>query len=226
MNRILKKDNMYLVIVTPEYVSNSSTELMLGAWCNDQHIRGYKILAFRTMENAMEVAFKYPSIDWNKIVNMHVDSYKTITKTVNNVLSSHSYIVEIDSHLMSPDELKNTMFKRVAHYGERFSLFYDANDVISINIVNPWTRNTVEIAKLLKTIPELRIKKTVNTKSHIKLIGLTGVDTTYEIRIWTSLLAQWFRWILNNDLDPNGYINMLPQIYAQQQVVDNGDIVR
>lgn len=227
MNRILKNsdNNSYQVLVTPTYVSSPSMEIFLGNFM-DEKIRGYYIKEFRTLQDAMDLAFKYPSIDWNKLVNMHEDSYVIITNTIKKALANSSFIVEIDSHLMDPTELKETMFKRVAHYGERFSLFYDANDIISVNIINPWTRNVNEMANLLKVIPELHIKKIIRTKTHLTLIGRTDVDTVYEIRLWTSMIAQWARWIHINNLNPRAYIGMLSQIIAKQKIIDDGDIVR
>lgn len=225
MNRILKYKDKFSVLITPTYTTSPSFEILLGNW-TDEHLRGFKVMEFADLESAMEMAFKYPSIDWNKLVSAHEDSYQLISNSVKNNLSNGSFIVEIDSHLMNPTELKETMFKRVKHHGERFSLFYDANDIISINIINPWTQNLVEIANLLKTVPELRIKKMITTPTHITLIGATDIGTLYEIRLWTSIFAQWARWILYSNLDPKLYINMLGQLKEKQNVIDDGDIIR
>jgi hypothetical protein len=245
MNRILKKNNnLYQVMITPTFISNSSMELILGQWIqdktprtgcskktltfpiSDEHIRGYRVAEFSTLQDAMDLAFKYPTIDWNKLVNIHQDAFPVIVNTVRNTLANGSFIVEIDSHLMNPTELKETMFKRVLRNGERFNLFYDANDVISINIINPWTRNIIEMANLLRVVPNLRIKKIIRSETHITLIGVTDADTTFEIRLWTSLIAQWVRWVKNNDIDPHAYIGMLSQIMEKQKIIDDGDIIR
>lgn len=225
MNRVLKVNNKFQVLVTPVFVSNSSMEILLGNW-TDERIRGYKVLEFSTLQDAMDLAFKYPSIDWNKLVSIHEDAYQRITKSIRQTLEDGNYIVELDSHLMDPTELKETMFKRVAHRGERFSLFYDANDVVCVNIVNPWTQNVIEISNLLKSLPDLRIKKYIRTPTHIKLIGITDVDTVYEIRLWTTVVSQWVRWINTNKLEPKMYVDMLPQILANQKTIDSGYIVR
>lgn len=241
MNRIRKvNDNLFQVLVTPSFISNGSMELLLGSWpisrflnkdinrliISDEYLRNYKILEFDTMQDAIDEAYKHPPIDWNKLINIHHDSYATIVQTVTNAIGNNKMIVEIDSHLMNPTELKETIFNRVFRHGDRFNLFYDANDVISVNIINPWTRNLLEISQLLKMRPELRIKKMLQSKTHITLIGLTEVDTAYEIRLWTSQIAQYVRWIKNNNLDPNIYIKILSQIIERQQIIDNGDIIR
>ena len=82
------------------------------------------------------------------------------------------------------------------------------------------------MANLLKVIPKLHIKKIIRTKTHLTLIGRTDVDTVYEIRLWTSMIAQWARWIHINNLNPSAYIGMLSQIIAKQRIIDDGDIVR
>jgi hypothetical protein len=221
MNRILQNNNKFQVLTTPSYVSAPSMELMLGAW-SDEHLRGYKIVSFTSLQDAMDLAFKYPPINWNKLVNIHEDSFRIITNSVKKNLQQRNFIVEIDNHLMNPSELKETMFKRIEHLGERYNLYYNANDVICINIINPWTKNLYEITTLLKNIPELRIKKIHKSKTHITLIGLTDVNTTYEIRLWTTLMAQWARWIHMNKLEPQQYFYMINQIIETQKNVDNG----
>jgi hypothetical protein len=81
MNRILQYDNKFRVLITPSYVSSPSMELILGNW-NDEHLKGFHVLEFKTLADAMDLAFKYPSIDWNKLVNIHRDAYKIITSSV------------------------------------------------------------------------------------------------------------------------------------------------
>lgn len=221
MNRILQNNNSFQVLVTPSYVSAPSMELMLGAW-SDEHLRGYNIVSFPTMQDAMDLAFQYPPIDWNKIVSIHEDSFRVISQSVKKILQYGNFIVDVDYHLMDPSELKETMFKRVEHFGERYNLFYNSNDVVCINIINPWTKTLNEIANLLKTLPALRIKKIYKTKTHITLLGLTDVGTTYEIRLWTTVLAQWARWVYTNKLDPMKYAYMIDKLIATQKQVDAG----
>jgi len=225
MNRILSSNNTHKVLVTPTYVSSPSFELMLGNW-TDEKLRGFHVIKFDTLEDAMELAFKYPSIDWNKIVSIHEDAYQMITSVIKKTLKDGEFIAEIDSHLMNPTELKETMFERVEHHGERYKIFYDANDVISINIINPWTTNINEITNLLKTIPELRIKKYHKTQTHICLIGVTDVGTTYEIKLWTTLLSHWARWVFDNSLDKKNNIKILTQLIEKQKLIDDDITIR
>lgn len=225
MNRVLKIDDKFQVLCTPSFTSHASFEMQLNNW-TDAKLRGYKVVEFETLQDAMDLAYKFPIVDWNRLVNFHEDAYEIITDAVKKSLHNGTFIVEIDSHLQNPTELKETIFKRVAHRGERFNLFYDANDIICINIINPWTRNLVEIANVLKNVPELRIKQIYNTPTHITMIGFTDVGTTYEIRLWTSVIAQWARWVHENKLNPYEYIGMLKQLKETQKRIDDNDMIR
>jgi len=225
MNRILQTNNSFQVLVTPSYVTAPSMELMLGAW-SDEHLRGYNIISFSTLQDAMDLAFQYPPVDWNKLVSVHEDSFRVISQAVKRILQNGNFIVDVDYHLMDPTEIKETMFKRVSHFGERYNLFYNANDVICINIINPWTKTLNELVTILKIIPDLRIKKIYRTKTHITLLGLTDVGTTYEIRLWNTVMAQWARWIYTNKLEPMKYAYMINQLIATQKQIDDGYSVR
>lgn len=225
MNRILKLNNGHMVLITPTYNTSPDMSLMLGNW-TDQRMRGYSIVTCHNLQDAIDIAYKYPPIDWNKLINIHIDSFKMISNTIKHELANGNFIVEIDSHLMNPTELKETMFKRVLQQGRRFNLYYDANDIISINIINPWTANLNEIADTLRNNTLLHIVNIERSKTHITLIGITSVGTTYEIRLWTSIIANTVRWILNNNVNPNIYSSMIQQAFEKQKVIDMGDIIR
>lgn len=220
MNRIREINDMFQVIITPSYSTSPSMEIMLGNW-SDTKLRGFKVVEFPTMHEAMDVAYRYPDIDWNKLVSIHEDAFETINKSVRSVLKKYNCIVELDSHLMDAEEIKNTMFNRVIKLGERYTLFYNANDVISINIINPWYRNLQMMAENLRTVPELRIKQILRTKTNIILIGVTDVGTTYEIRLWTTVVSQWARWIYTNNLDGAKYMKLLNTLNDVQTVIDS-----
>lgn len=224
MNRIRRVDNGFQVLVTQRYISNPSFELMLGNW-TDEKMRNYRVVQFSTLQDAMDLAFKLPPIDWNKLISLHEDAFRTIVSTLNSSLKNGGCIVEIDAHIMNPTELKEIMFERVSRDGKRFNLFYDANDIISVNIINPWTNNLIKIVNTLKNIPDLRIKKIIKTKTNIKLIGLTDVNTVYEIRLWTSIMAQHVKWIFENELKKQFYLNSFDGIIAKQKLIDDSDIV-
>jgi hypothetical protein len=199
-------------------------EIMLGNW-TDAKLRGFKVVEFPTMHEAMDLAYKYPDIDWNKLVSIHEDAFDTINKSVKSVLKKYNFIVELDSHLMDAEEIKNTMFDRVIKLGERYTMFYNANDVISINIINPWYRNLLSIADNLRSINELRIKQILRTKTNIILVGVTDVGTTYEIRLWTTMVSQWARWVYSNNLDGTKHLHILNNLNDVQNVIDSNSAV-
>jgi hypothetical protein len=226
MNRILKRDDgIFDVLLTPVYITSPDIALMLGNW-TDAKMRGYRIATFKTLQDAMNLAFSLPPIDWNRLVDAHQDTFKRLTRLVNESLRNGKFIVEVDSHMMDPIELKQTMFRRVKHYGERYLLFYNANDIVSINIINPWSVNLNEIANVLMTQPDLRIVKRMNTPTHIKLIGITDADTSYEIKLWPTIMAHWSRWIQQNGIDYKYYHANLRQLATQQNEIDGSMSVR
>lgn len=224
MNRIREYNDMFQVLITPTYSMSPSMEIMLGNW-SDEKLRGFKVVEYPTMNEAMSVAYKFPDIDWNKLVSIHEDAFDTINKAVKNVLKKYNCIVELDSQLMNPEQIKNTMFDRVIKLGERYTLFYNANDVISINIINPWYRNLLTIADNLRAVSELRIKRIMRTKTNIVLIGVTDVGTTYEIRLWTTVVSQWARWIYTNNLDGGKYMHILKNLTEVQSIIDSNTAV-
>ena len=70
MNRIRKYGKIYQVLITPTQSTNATFELMMGDWA-DSNLRNYYVLEYDTLGDAMVEAFKYPDIDWDKMVLMH-----------------------------------------------------------------------------------------------------------------------------------------------------------
>jgi hypothetical protein len=72
------------------------------------------------------------------------------------------------------------------------------NDVISFHIINPFTKNLIEIAKYLESNGRLRIFRKFVNNGVIHLIGRTDVGTTFEIGLWPTMISQWARWADEN----------------------------
>ena len=70
MNRIRKLDDKYQVLLTPTISMSPDSSLIIGNW-EDESLRNYKVLQFETMNDAMAEAYKYPDIDWYKMVLNH-----------------------------------------------------------------------------------------------------------------------------------------------------------
>lgn len=193
MNRIRKYNGIYQVLITPSYTFDAGYNLLLGNW-TDPHLQGYTIREFPTLEGAMDTAFQYPQLDWYKLILFQKHIFAQLRSTIRSTLQRGKFLIDFDAHLMTPEELKNTMFDRVMMFGNRFRLCYNLNDAISFTITNPWTHNLTEIASVLHSIPDLRIKRSNSADGVIRLIGTTDLGTTYEIVLWPTLLAQYARW--------------------------------
>lgn len=194
MNRILKKDNRFFVLITPHNKFDLDSSLMLGNWTDDR-LSGYFVKQYDNFDSAFRESQKYPDIDWLKLILFHKDIYIQLCNMIKDDLDTHRFIVNFDPHLMSPDEFKEAMFIRVIKMGERFRLAYNMNDIITINISNPWISNLKEMRDQLLKNRDLRINKVVEEQYVIHLIGKTTIGTTYSISLWTDLLYQWARWI-------------------------------
>jgi hypothetical protein len=197
MNRIREYNFKYQVLITPTMPMHTGYELMMGNW-TDEHLRNYYVLEFDNMGDAQCEAFKHPDIDWEKMSLMHQNVYYDLKNVIKKILNDHKFIGEFQPKILSPNELKNTMFDRVMYYGKRFTLRYNFNDSIGFHIVNPFTKNLIEISKYLEVDPRLRIHRKFINNGVIHLIGRTDLGTTFEIGLWPTMIAQWARWAEEN----------------------------
>jgi hypothetical protein len=226
MNRIRKVNSGYQVLITPHHKFDSQMEIMIGNW-SDEKLTGYYVNEFNTLNEAMCEAFKYPDINWLKLVSDHVDVFEILTNIIRNVLKDGNFLTEFEPKLQSPIIVKNNMFHRVISGGSRFRLVYDLSDIMGFHIVNPWTQNCKEISQILEKIDRLRLFKKYTENGVIRLIGKTDLQTTYEIVIWPSMIAQYARWILANPLSTSNAKNyMYRHCLKLQKEVDEQTPVR
>lgn len=226
MNRIRKYRDKFQLLVTPTQPFNSSFEILRGGW-DDVHLRNYYILTYDTLGDAQCEAYKYPDIDWNKMVIMHKDAFYYTKDIITDVIEREKLLVEFESKYLDPIEAKHTMFDRVMYYGKRFSIVNNMNDIISYYITNPWTRNVIETANKLIGEPKLRIFKKIISGHVIRLIGMTDISTTYEIIIRTTLMKQFSQWINENPNIPLGAKqNAYEKLVESQKIQDTQYIVR
>ena len=233
MNRIRKVGNTYQVLITPNIKIAPDQSLLLGNW-EDESLRNYYVLQFETLNDAQCEAYKYPDINWYRMVQNHEHIFKRLEQTIRAILIENNYNVDFRANIMDPETLKNTMFDRVAKGGERFNLRYGLNDLISFTIVNPWTNNLHNISKSLENYmghlyrDDLRIrqKKIVDGKI-ICLYGLTENGTIYEIKLIPTLLQQWAEWYRTN-LNRNEKVagENYQKLLKQQAVVDSGPVLK
>jgi len=232
MNRIRKINNGYQVLLTPNIKFSPDSSLMIGNW-EDEELRNFQIIEFPTLQAAQCEAFKYPDIDWFKIIQNHKYIYERLKKMMKTIIDENDFMVEFVAKFMNAEEFKNVIFDRVENSGDRFSLKYGACDIISFIIINPWTNNLNKIAKCFETYRNhlhrddlrLKYKKIIDNKT-ILLFGHTEFGTTYEIKIMPTLLYQWSRWIKKNDNISLEQINKLYNKYLlTQDQIDNSPVL-
>lgn len=201
MNRIRKYNNIFQVLITPPSI-NTPFEVLLNNWSDEIFFEFY-IKEYITMGEAQEEAYNYPDIDWNKLTLIHLENYKKININLSNLLSIYKFNVEYEAILQTPIRLKENIFNRVMNDGKRFALLSDLNDIISFNIINPWSKKIEEIANIITQTKELNIINKFSKSKVIYLIGRTDIGTTYEIRLWPTIIYQWSKFVENNKDNKN-----------------------
>lgn len=220
MNRIRKiNNNLYQVLITPNYTTNPSIELLLG-YILDENIVKFSIKQFDNLNDALALSLSYPDLDWNKLISMHKDIFYQLNNTIKQNLNYHKFIYDYKSNILTPLQLKNLIFNRVLKQGKRFTEFYNFNDIITFDIINPYTNNLLQIKNVLKNISKLNIIKIIQTNTHIKLIGQTQNNTLYEIRLWNTLMYDYIYWLYLNQLNQNDYINKINLIKQNIKYLD------
>lgn len=219
MNRIRKINNKYQVLITPNYTTNPSIELLLG-YILDENIMKFSIKEFNNLNDALALSLSYPDLDWNKLVLIHKDIFYQLNNTIKQNLNYHKFIYDYKSNILTPQQLKNLIFNRVIQKGKRFNEFYNFNDIISFDIINPYTNNLIQIKNVLKNISKLNIVKIIQTNTHIKLIGITNNNSPYEIRLWNTLMYDYIYWLYINQLKPVDYNNKIKIIKNNIKYLD------
>lgn len=217
MNRIRNINNKYEVLINNNYTTNPSIEVSLGELFNTQ-LRNYEIKIFDNLQDALNLAYNYPPLNFNKMHSDCVDNFKKLTYLINKILKEQN--VNIKPKLLESEEIKNMLFDRILQKGRRFTFYYNFNDIISFDIINPYYHNLIEISSILQQTKELRIIKIEKTLTHIKVIGLTDNNITYEIRLWTSILFNFMTWIINNNKNLLDYMNELQLKLNEQNLLD------
>jgi hypothetical protein len=234
MNRIRKQERFWQVLITPDIeVSPSDSSLLIGNW-EDESLRNFYVLQFESLNDAQYEAYKYPDIDWYRIILNHKDIFDRLDYTIRAILNDSQFNTEIKSTLMDPETFKNIIFDRVLNGGERFGLRYGMNDIINFTIVNPWSNNLHNISKAIENYTswehrdDLRIKyKKIVDRKIICLYGKTEFGTIYEIKLMPTLLYHWAEWYkrngYRNDKAANHYYQTIMNL---QNLTDNGPVIK
>lgn len=217
MNRIRNINNKYEVLINNNYTTNPSIELSLGELFNTQ-LRNYEIKEYDNLQDAINEAYNYPPLNYNKMHSDSIDNFKKLLYLINKILQNQN--VNIKPKLLLPEEIKNMLFDRIKQKGRRFTFYYNFNDIIAFDIINPYYHNLIQIINILQETKELRIIKIEKTLTHIKLVGLTDNNILYEIRLWTSIIYNYMTWINNNNKNILDYINELQLKINEQNLLD------
>jgi len=232
MNRIRKYDGVWQVLITPNIKIFPDSPILVGNW-EDENLRNYHVLTFESLNDAQAEAFKYPDIDWHRLVVNHQHIFQRLDKELRALVDEFGFNAEIRSTMMDSETFKNTMFDRVMQGGERFNMRYGFSDIIGFTIVNPWTNVLHKIARAVETAREhlhrddfrIRGKKIVDGKT-VVLIGYTEFGTTYEIKLIPSLLDQWSSWFNKNGYrNEESSLNMYKKLLETQSSVDSGIVL-
>lgn len=223
MNRIRKVDNVYQVLITPNIKISPDSSLLIGNW-EDESLRNYYVLQFESLNDAQCEAYKHPDIDWYRMVLNHEHIFKRLEYTIKAIINENDMSVDFRPVLLNPDALKNTMFDRVIKGGERFNLRYGMNDIINFTIINPWSNNLHNIAKMLENYrshlyrDDLRIRhKKIVDGNIICLYGYTEFGTIYQIKLIPTLLQEWADWFQKSGFRNEDAANKLYQKYSRNK---------
>ena len=223
MNRIRKINGIYQVLLTPNIRISPDSSLFLGNF-EDPSLRNYEVINFNSMRDAMNEAFKYPDIDWYRIILNHEYIYQRLYTDIKKIIKKFNFNVQFIPKLMDPLTFKDTVFDRVLIGGDRYSLAYGMNDIISFTIVNPWISNLHQLAQRILQHKEhvyrddlrIRHKKIINNKI-IYLYGQTEFGTLYEIKLVPTLLYQWAEWYKKYGYSKKPYAEKLYNKYLKLQ---------
>src|SRR3989304_6180205 len=98
MNRIRKFDGVFQVLITPEIKIAPDSPIMVGNW-EDENLRNYYVLSFESLNDAQAEAFKYPDIDWHRLVIYHQHIFQRLDGQIRGLISTMGSNVEIRSSL-------------------------------------------------------------------------------------------------------------------------------
>jgi hypothetical protein len=232
MNRIRKIGPIYQVLITPSIKISPDSAIMMGNW-DDAELRNFYVLEFNTLRDAEVEAYMHPDIDWYRIVINHKYIFKRLETDLQRIIDDMGMTVEFHANLMSPDIFKNVMFDRVMNGGERFSMRYGMSDLISFQIINPWTTNLHKISKSIENTrdhlyrDDMRIRSRRDVDGTIILYGLTEVGSVYEIKIMTTLMHHYGEWYKKTGhMNQKNAEKVFFDTKKKQQQMDNNMVLR
>lgn len=223
MNRIRKYNGKYQCLLTPHRKYDVGFEFILGSW-TDETIKGFEVVEFDNYSDAENAIYDYPDINWNKLIELHKDCHDFLRHHILQIVKNYDLCVDVKPILLTASQVKNVMFDRVIRmqHDNNFRLIHNMNDIITITIINPWTNNLQNFAKILISDDRLKIIKSIRDVGIIHLIGKTDIGTTYTIILTTPIIYNWMSWkeLQTNDKKiTHGYDSCI----KQQKIIDSFD---
>lgn len=228
MNRIRRVGDIYEVLVTPNITFDSDMELIAGNW-TDPYLKGFYIKDFDNEQDAYYFSATMPDMDWMKLIRMNKDFKPIVHDKVEKILDSHGFTYNIETVLMTPVQLKNTIFDRVKNSGKRFTLASNLNDVLTVIVTNPWYNNLEDMAQVLKKVHDLRIKKIIRKNKTVTLVGVNHMGTSYEIKLMPTLIRHAIEWKDNNVHNSSSFrtfIGTMNELLKLQKKIDKETLLR
>ena len=229
MDRIRKYRGKFQVLHSPSQVSNAGFELLRGDMVSfdDSFLRNYSIATYGTLADALYDSYYYAPLDWDSLVLLNKSAFYDLQLLIKEDLNAFNINVQFEPKMMTPLELKETMFNRVMMYGSRFKASYQLNDIISFNIVSMWSRQLDEVASHLVSDGRLRIEKVKKYPGMVTLIGLTDLSMAYEIRLTTTIFDQYYKWVAKYDIQDKVLLDkVMKKCLKQQKAIDSGIVIR
>jgi hypothetical protein len=162
-----------------------------------------------------------------KLISDNFEQFNRLQPIIKDILKENLFIFEMKSLLMTQEELKHTMFDRVKRNDVKFRLFNNLNDIICFHLVNPWTKNCMELSKILIQHPDLRIVKKNVINRAICLVGEMATGTTFQIIVMPTLIDQFLEWKkIHRGTSSQTVSDMLIQSTKLQDTIDATMIIR
>ena len=227
MNRIRISNGKYQVLITPDYVNSANFEVLLDNWL-DTCFNNYYITEFDNLQDALYYALKFPDIDWYKLVSHHIENYKKLKGILQEIITRFNFSTDFKPSITTPEELKNSMFDRIGLSKKQFNTTFGLNDVITFNILNPWSKNLDFIAKVFEKENKLNIFARHNKDNAIYLTGKTDIGTSYSIVLMPTHIYSTLKWLMKNKENTNAE-NIFEHVYnkamEQQKEIDKNPLV-